>query len=395
MITILDPTTRAARATAIHQRFTPDYLAAFRQRCDPLADAAVAEIFASEARGLHPAGYTNLLTAVRDQAFADGEACLAFLRETRRVPAWVCFEDFAPGQKLFFRHGVLTFLIGVSVLVASYGGHKDNKVLTASGRLSHETAFRRAVETAHFTLACCQPDGLRENAPGFDAILQVRLLHARVRQLCRRQGYDTTRYDEPINQESMAAAIMLFSHGVIRALEVLGVSVTEEEKESYHALWRYGGYLMGVELALLPPSHAEEAALFDCVQYHYTPDADTIQLFQHTVGGIAAGATQMPLWLSLMGGSVLQSRAFLNQFVGLTVSPTLARYLEIEPHPLWRLGFQSGGRLINGYNQAQRRWPWLENMAIRSQAHLMQTIVNALLAGAPAQFTDPGALAQS
>ncbi len=395
MITILDPTTRAARATAIHDRFTPDYLATFRQRCDPLADAAVAEIFAPEARGLNPAGYTHLLWAVRDKAFEGGPACLAFLRETRQVPAWVCFEDFTAGQKLFFRHGVLTFLIGISVLVASYGGYKDNKVLTASGRLSHETAFRRAVETAHFTLACCRPGGLRENAPGFEAILQVRLLHARVRQLCRRQGYDTARYDEPINQESMAAAIMLFSHGVIRALEVLGITVTQEEKESYHALWRYGGYLMGVELALLPPNHAEEAALFDCMQYHYTPDADTVQLFQHTVGGIAAGASHMPLWLTLMGGSLLQSRTFLNQFVGLTVSPTLARYLEIEPNFIWRLGFQGSGQLINAYTQAQRNWPWLESLAEHAQAHLMQTIVNALLAGAPAQFNDPGALTRT
>lgn len=393
MLPILTQAERQARAEAIRARFTPAYLQTFRQRCDPLADAAVAELFTETVRGLYPRGQTNLLSACRARAYEGGPACLAFLRETRQMPEWVCLDDFRAGQELFGRNGVLTFLVGVSVLVASYGGAKDNKVLTLSGRLSQESAFRRAVETAQFTLDCVAPDGLREHGRGFEAILQVRLLHARVRQLCRRQGYDIARYDEPVNQEAMCGAIMLFSHGVIRALEQLGVVVSQEEKESYHALWRYGGYLMGVELELLPGSHAEEAALFDCQQYDYRPDNDTTQLYEHTVQGIAQGARGLPLWLTVCGGALMQSRAFLDSFVGLTISRHLADYLHIQPTWEWQAVFGVAKPVLGGASRLQQRFPWLKTLTYHTQARLMQAIVTALLAGAPAQFNHPGALA--
>lgn len=393
MLPTLTQAERQARAAAMRARFTPAYLHTFRQRCDPLADAVVAELFAANERGLYPGGHSDLLSACRTRAFEGGPACLAFLRETRQRPAWACLEDFRAGQELFGRNGVLTFLIGVSVLVASYGGAKDNKVLTLSGRLSQESAFRRAVETAQFTLDCVAPDGLRENGRGFEAILQVRLLHARVRQLCRRSGYDTTLYDEPVNQEAMCGAIMLFSHGVIRALEQLGVVVTQAEKESYHALWRYGGYLMGVEPELLPESHAEEAALFDCQQYDYRPDDDTTRLFEHTVRGIAQGARGLPLWLTACGGGLMQSRAFLDSFVGLTISRDLADYLHIQPTWEWQAVFGAARPILGGASHLQHRYPWLKTLTYHTQARLMQAIVTALLAGAPAQFNHPGALA--
>ena len=118
---------------------------------------------------------------------------------------------------MFERYGVLTMLVGVNVLVESYSGGKDNAVLMMSGRLGDKRAMRRLAETSKFVL-----DVVTDLAPGgtgHESILAVRLLHARVRQLCRLRGYDVEARDEPINQEAMAGTLMLFSCGIVRALE--------------------------------------------------------------------------------------------------------------------------------------------------------------------------------
>ena len=378
-----------ATRTAVH--FTPDYLASWRHICDPLADTAVSDLFTTE-RGVIPSGHTDLLTACRAAAAQGSAACQQFLIVNEQIPDWVDFEAFTAGQNLFRGNGVLTFLIGVSVLVASYGGYKDNKVLAMSGRLGAETSFRRAVETAQFTMDVTAPDGLRPGNPGWTAVLQVRLLHARVRQLCHQYGYDIAAYDQPINQEAMCGAIMLFSHGVIRALNILGVHVTDAEKESYHALWRYAGWLMGVDLALLPERHIEEAVLFECHQYNYVPDSDTDLLYEGTVDGITQGAGQLPRWLSLMGGGLLQNRPFVENFIGYTVNDTLRTYLHLTPTPGWRLLFGMLRGLLGGLSRIQWAFPPLKRGMVWLQGTLMERIVQTLIAGNQANFNDAGAL---
>lgn len=49
---------------------------------------------------------------------------------------------------------------------------------------------------------------------------------------------------------------MLFSAGVVLALEKQGVEITGDEKESYHSLFRYVGHLMGVDAELLEGEEA-------------------------------------------------------------------------------------------------------------------------------------------
>ena len=365
---------KKAYAEAIRKQFTRDYWLPYRQRCDPLADAAVAELFSAENRGVTVTGYPDLLTACE----AGGEACQRFLEVARVVPSWVDFDSFTLGEALFQRNGMLTFLIGVSVLVASYGGYKDNKVLAFSGRLSAESSFQRAIETAQFTMACTSHRGLLPHGEGSNAILQVRLLHARVRQLCHRHQFNTLLYDQPINQESMCGAIMLFSHGVIRALELLGVYVDSAEKESYHALWRYGGYLMGIEETLLPLYHCEEEALFDCIQYDYFPDQDTTRLFEGTIQGIANGAHHLPWWLMVMGGGLMQSQQFLRQFVGYLVNDRLRDYLGLRPTPLWQLIFNAMRQLLRFSSQLQHRISPLNYAMQMIQLRVMRATVKTL-----------------
>lgn len=366
--------------------YTPQYLAGWRHKCDPLADNAVAALFTNE-RGVVPAGYNNLLDAVWE---SNHPACQAFMQTVLGVPKWVEFGEFEAGQQLFRRNGVVTFLIGVSVLVSSYGGYKDNKVLALSGRLSEGDSFRRAVETAKFTMDVTDKDALKPYAEGWQAVLQVRLLHARVRQLAKAHGFPVEKYDEPINQEAMCGANMLFSHGVIRALELLGVQVTQAEKESYHDLWRYAGWLMGVDIALLPEHHAEEAELFELHQYDYQPDADTDKLYEGTVRGIVNGARGLPLWMTLLGGGMLRSRAFVDNFIGLTVNDKLQNYLGLKPSVGWRMLFAGLRGVLFALSKIQLALPPVSWGMLKLQGTVMEKMVETLAGEEEVKFNKVG-----
>lgn len=370
----------------MRQKYTPQYLASWRNICDPLADAAVNALFANQ-HGIVPNGFDNLLDAV---AANQHSACQTFMETVSHVPEWVVFDDFIAGQELFRRNGILTFLIGVSVLVSSYGGYKDNKVLALSGRLSEGDSFRRAVETAKFTLDVTDKAALRPHAKGWQAILQVRLLHARVRQLVKQHGFPVEKYNEPINQEAMCGANMLFSHGVIRALELLGVHVTQTEKESYHALWRYAGWLMGVDLTLLPERHAQEAELFELHQYDYQPDSDTTKLYEGTVRGIVNGARELPLWMTLLGGGMLRSRTFVDNFIGLTVNDKLQSYLGLRPTIGWRLLFAGLRGTLSLLSTVQLTLPPLRRGMLFVQGRLMEKMVETLAGEEPVSFNKVG-----
>lgn len=292
---------------------------------------------------------------------------------------------------MFLRNGVLTLVVGFTVLVDTYAGAKDNKVLVMSGRLGGQGAFRRLVETARFTQEVVEEGALSPGAPGHEAALRVRLLHARVRAHCKRAGYDVARYDEPINQEAMAGTLMLFSAGVVLALENFGVEITDEEKESYHALFRYVGHLMGVDAELLPETYAGERALYERVKAHqYFPDDDSRALFEAAVCGVSAGARSLPFGLRLLGGGLMGSESFLRQFTAFTVDPRLAAALVPERSPTWKTALHATRAALWVVSRAQRRTPIVGGAFERAQAALFRHVIAEALAGDEARFADAG-----
>lgn len=76
-------------------------------------------------------------------------------------------------------------------------------VLIATGRL-HQDVTRRIYETAQMSHNMSVKNGMRPGGSGHRIILEVRLLHAMVRKYLRHHGWDTAKYDEPVNQEDMA-----------------------------------------------------------------------------------------------------------------------------------------------------------------------------------------------
>lgn len=119
--------------------------------------------------------------------------------------------------------------------------------------------FERLIDTGGF-MACCfapTPDNhdsipaasLRPGGKGWKAALRVRVLHAKVRRsLLLLRSWDIDNNGVPINQEDMAATLLAFSVNVLLGIEYLaGKPLSENDQRDYLALWRYLGWLLGVD----------------------------------------------------------------------------------------------------------------------------------------------------
>jgi hypothetical protein len=93
---------------------------------------------------------------------------------------------------------------------------------------------------------------LRPGGKAWKLALQVRTLHGKVRQSILqptgKRQWDTKKYGVPINQEDMSATLLAFSVNVIMGFEIIaGVPLPDQEQLDYLALWRYIGWLLGID----------------------------------------------------------------------------------------------------------------------------------------------------
>jgi len=252
-----------------------DRLAPYLTRVDPLADAVV-EAFAALPPG---EGFRRLERALTDGIGAvDGAppALRALFERVDRIPFWVDWAAVERGGRAFLRAGPLGgIVLGLESLVLGYASPGGNKPLVFSGRLQ-EQAPRRLGETSRFVHAVSQAGGLRRSGDGLAITVKVRVMHAQVRRLLWQSGnWSVEPWGEPVNQHDMIGTILLFSVAMLDGFDKLGYRLAPREAEDLMHLWRYVGYLIGVEEELLPASRAE--ALETAAMIHATqgaPDDD-------------------------------------------------------------------------------------------------------------------------
>ena len=253
-------------------RYAPHRLQAWRRVQDPLADRCLTDIPFQRPSGL--------LDEVERRAAERGGVYQDFLDHCFTVPGWVDFEAMELGRRMYRRHGALQGLVLMcSSLVEGYAHNKPSQVLVATGRLQKDVS-RRIYETGQMLHNIAAPDGLRPGGLGHRTLMEVRLLHAAVRRfLAERGDWDQARYDLPINQEDMAGTVLEFDYMVVRGLKRLGLYISVEEHRAMHYFWRYAGYLLGVDEALLTTSVEEQEVLAMQLTAHlYEPTGDSEML---------------------------------------------------------------------------------------------------------------------
>ncbi|AKF05690.1 oxygenase MpaB family protein [Sandaracinus amylolyticus] len=244
---------------------------------DPLADAAVDALEALP----RAEGRRVLDDAIERGDYGTAPAAVrALFEHLDAPPAWVDEHELALGARTYQRTGLCgPMVLSAFSLMRGYHSAAAVKPLAFTGRLD-QMARRRLAETGRFLFEVSQVGGLQRGRDGWKTSVRVRMVHAHVRRmLARSDRWDARAWGVPINQADMAATSLSFSVSVLYATRIMGFRYTTEEADSFIRLWRYVGWLSGVDAALLPSSEREAmdvAHMIDDMQPG--PDADSLAL---------------------------------------------------------------------------------------------------------------------
>ena len=262
----------------------------FREIADPLADAAVADIFSSGYgkdidKVFKFLGQINSSSADTTPPFDSKllEIVEDFVQRTHQLPEWADQELIKKGEEVFSTYGLaIIMLLNVSSLPLCYTCANGSKVLFETGRLlaSHQginPVIKRLMDTAQIILDVMLPGGLMPGGKGVVSIQKVRLIHAVTRYYLKHSNnadrWQNEIYGEPINQEDMAGTLMSFAPVILSGLKHLNASLTMEQMDAYMHCWKVVGYLMGVKEELLPNSYEEGFALTTKILQHQAKES--------------------------------------------------------------------------------------------------------------------------
>lgn len=271
----------------------------FTQMGDPLADdlvAAFRRLPAGVGRAQFETAVEQGIDAVRDPM----PELVAFFAAVDARPYWVDQKKLDHAVRVTARIGMIPSFTAMSMfsLMGGYLASRADKTLVATGDLE-AMAPRRLAETLTWTVDVTRPGALERFAPGFTSTLRVRLMHAMVRAgMSRRPDWDFEDWDQPVNQSTMAGTLMLFSLGNVVGSQALGVQFSQRDKDALYHLWRYIGFLLGVDAELLPADEADTwRLLWLQADYEFRPDEDSARLGQAlrtALGPLAIGDSTHP-----------------------------------------------------------------------------------------------------
>lgn len=223
---------------------------------DPLADAVALWIQQQPSK----TGWNTFeqgLTQGAD-AVADIPALFAFFKHCETTPTWLDHSALKRASDVCARSGKT----GMRVLrdfglMAGYQASAINQTLVKTGALN-KGAQRRVAETTQWWMSCIAPYGMAAQQPGYRTTLKVRVIHALVRNgLEQRPDWDAAYLGRPINQVDMQVTYLAFSVMFLLGQRLLGVPISKQEGKDVMQLWRYIGWLMGVDERLLVDSEQE------------------------------------------------------------------------------------------------------------------------------------------
>jgi hypothetical protein len=365
-----------------------DRIGAFLDKVDPLGDEVVAAIEGT------PGGWRLFDEAARRGVERVPGAPAAFRElfdQVRRVPVWVDWESIDRGGSALLRAGPLGgIVLGLKSLVLGYTSPGGNKPLVFSGRLA-EQAPRRLNETARFVQATITPRAMRPHGEGWQITLKVRLIHSHVRRMILKSGgWDAAAWGAPVNQHDQMGTSLLFSIIVLQGLRQLGMRIPFEEAQSYMDLWRWSGWLMGIDPELLPATEAEAQRLGDVlVATQGEPDDDS-RLLTRALLQAPLQAARTPRERLNAKRLVRFSGAMCRALLGDETADALG-----VPHTSWKYMMPFVRRLVSSVELVRETVPFADVPAVWAGTRYWDRVVEIGLAGATAEFALPQGLARA
>lgn len=330
---------RVRNADAAVRRFGADRVRTYVESLrlgDPLADAFV-EDCVRIGRGKGMAMLTRWLDGEPiDDIDGAPESLRAFVAQLSAVPDYVDFDQIDRGAAAFSRHAREAGIsLSTTSLVSGYNNPAASKPLIVTGRFS-EMAPVRAIETSMWVFTVARPGGLQRTSEGFKRTVRVRMIHAFVRHhILNNVEWNVDDVGVPINQSDLAYTVVEFMWLPVRSMQRLGIYYTPEDLAAIYAMWRYMGYLMGIDERMLVRNGAEAQRLEDLHKALSPLPNDDCRLLTHVLltDVLAVDLKQASGVIGIIG------RRYGRQFVqGLTrafVGKQVADNLQIED-TAWR-----------------------------------------------------------
>ena len=230
---------------------------------DPLAEAMtedLAELETGESMRL----IQTAMEQEGDEALRNAPASLReFFKEAETRPEWLEFASFAPGVRMFHRNSrviLAAFVAGVLI-----EGFTTNiaKSFFITGRV-RDQGLRRLGQNNRHMMEIFLPGGLYREGDGWKLSVRIRIVHARMRRLLNQsEEWDSEAWGVPISAAHLGYAVSAFSARLLKHMKTLGAEYNAEEYDSFMAVWRYSGYLMGIPETILFHDATEALKLYD------------------------------------------------------------------------------------------------------------------------------------
>lgn len=245
---------------------------------DPVADALVRAI--KDERSVTMAQFRQALDRGIDSLPGAPAPLLDFFGHLEPRPDWVDDELLRRGAEVCLQTGLTgTDVLGDSSLMGGYRSSATTGVLVGTGLLLDGQVNRRVAETSQWWHACVRPEGMERHGAGWKLTVHVRLMHALVNRRFLAEGWDTEGWGLPVNQYDQAGTLALFSTSYLLSVRALGVPVTRREGAAVMHLWRYIGWLMGVDEQWLAETEAEgRRNLYHAMLFSPGPDESSRDL---------------------------------------------------------------------------------------------------------------------
>ncbi len=264
----------------------------------------------------------------------------SFIEMPPANPPWLDYEAFIPGIRAFHRNsGLILSGFAAGVLVDGFTTYIA-KSFVLTGRIMDNGVRRLRQNNRHF-LDIMYPGGLARNGDGWKLSVRIRLIHAQIRRLMNAsEEWDTEAWGVPVSAAHLGYAAACFSARTIKHSETVGVSFTQEERDSIMAVWRYTAYIMGIPESIL-----------------FTNEAEALHL--HRVAMLCE--PPMPDESIIMANALINSAPLV---AGVTDPPARRAMVEREIYPV--------SRALVGDEVADRlRFPQNRKIAILAQFKLL------------------------
>ena len=249
------------KARAVDPEMADNYIA-HTNIGDPVMDAIVEELASLPQPQVHQfiqAGMEGDRDGMRN---APQELRDFFMDAPQPDPEWLNPQDFGPGIRAFQRNSVLVLSAFVTGVLIDGFSTLISKSFVQTGRIFDNGVWRLRQNNRH-QMEIFWPGGLERYGDGWKLSVRIRFVHAQIRRLfAQTPEWDYDSWGVPISAAHLGYSIACFAARTVAHSEALGARYTAEERASFHQVWRYAGYLMGIPESILFTDESDALRLY-------------------------------------------------------------------------------------------------------------------------------------